>query len=403
MKRMRIGSYLSVIAVVSVISAEEPVKSISLFEAGKLAVEQSKTAKAESLSVVITTARSKENGRIENPEIEAVYHADQSGADDNRWEFTASQKIGFEQRAERIAGRGEVKLSKAEFAKAKAEIRTAGIESALAVWQAEQNLLLMKNRAKTAVAIESFTVLRVKLGYDSEPTAFRAKADRVSAESKLKSAESELYRAEQTCRNLWNQPELAFKIEPNQTIEPIESEAVLISKLKNGTGLLVADSQNDLADQAVRSERIKSIPDVAVVAGMEKIPAGDVAEISAGIAVELPIFSRNRAGRAGAQAFSDQAKLNREIVEQNQKSELISLIREFENSRNELISFDETVVPASKAYYESVLKQYELGRADYRDLAEAEDQFTEVQTNRIETFVRTEEVRNQINMICGIE
>ena len=384
-------------------AAENDTVAVSLFSVADLVCTGNKSRTADSLSIAGLNAVRRQSLAPVNPEVEAGITRGIADGEENRWSLSLSQKIGPSRSAGSISARALLAGETARYRESVADLRSLSLSAGLNVWAAQEAVIRAREAAADAAVIESLTVLRVRAGRDAESLLLRARADRATASVELLRAESRLTYAHGECRVLWGSAgPTTFSIVLEDGIENMPSTDSLLRAVKDGPLLMRSRAAVDAARAEHSAQRLRTVPDITITGGVEGRAGGEVAGVAGSVAIEVPIFQRNRGGRVAAECAERGAALRYAEEQSRADQRLAALAKELDAMRQMRVVAEQEIVPAAEAFYASTRSAFSAGRADWRDLSDAKMNLRLAQESRVAAVVDHLNVTFEIERLCAV-
>ena len=234
---------------------------------------------------------------------------------------------------------------------------------------------------------------RVALGGVRTSELSKAKVVDETAKLELRKADDEILLARKQLAGFWGGSDKDIKIQTELAESAIPAPEVSNERIENS--LKFNESLLDLAVKKckVAVEEANGYPDVRASIGVRRLQDTQENTLVGELAVPLPIFDTNagaidsakaEAASALYQAEQQKIEISSKVVELQQT--LLSLTSEYQSLKN-------TILKESKTSFEEAKQAYELGKASFFELLDAQRTLSGTERRTIETRIKIEEAK----------
>jgi len=183
------------------------------------------------------------------------------------------------------------------------------------------------------------------------------------------------------------QPVLGNPTAPPAKIDFDEALARVISSSPEMTAAL---SELDRARVALARERVEPIPNVNFQGLVNWQDNGIGGKPDGGVAVMVPIalFDRNQGSIMRAENEIASARMAVAQLELELQSRLTPVFEQYSNSKNQVIRYRETILPAAAESLELTRQMYQAGETNYLGLLTAQRTFSQTHRNYLEAILQ---------------
>jgi cobalt-zinc-cadmium efflux system outer membrane protein len=356
-------------------AAPLPADTLTLDTALARALEASPHLRAARLEVEARRALARQAGRLPNPVLDAeAENVAASGPEEVVLTAAVGQlvELGGDRAARRALARREADLAAADLALVRLE-RAALTRSRYAEAVAAQaRFRLAGASVELAQATLAATAEQVDAGDRSPLDQTRAEVALAEARAGVAGAEAGQQAAFARLATLWGE---APDFDDVAALPPPEAALtfdVLAERLVGSASLAVWDVEHERRAAEVRLEEARRIPDVTVSAGYRRFTAtGDQAAV-VGIAVPLPVFSRNGGAVAAARARLHVADAEREAVLAEARAALAEAHGALMAAYAEAAAYRTDVLPRAEDVVVRIEEGYRAGKFSLVDVLDAQ-------------------------------
>jgi len=352
---------------------EEPTGLLTLDDALRVALARSPSLGAASWSVRASEALTRQARLIPNPSLEAE--------------------------SEEIDGLGAGAFDAARLA-VKAATTTAFVE----VLAAQERLRLSEELLELSQRLVDVVALRVEAGKVSPVESTRASITLIGSRIERDKVRRSLEAARARLSATWGSPAPRFE-RAEGSLEvgplPIPSRAELESLALEAPDVARWADELDQRRAALDVEKAARIPDLDVVAGVQRFEETGDGTILLGIGLALPLFNRNQgailaAHHEIARAVEEQRRATAEGL-----TAVASTYEELSAAHAAAIALSGEVLPAATKAFESVTEAYRAGKVPLLDLLDAQRTLFETRGQEIEALVSYRLLLAELERLVG--
>lgn len=369
---------------------------VTIEQVEKIAGDSNPTLRQAEAEIRAAKARRQQAGLYPNPTVGYT-------GDEIRGGSVGGGKQGFFVQQSLVTG-GKLGLSRDVYGK---DVKLAEIE-------AEEQ----KIRVQTAVKMAFVRVLAAqellearrdlaKIAQDAAETQKRLMNTGQADESEVLEAEVEAQRMrmgarmqENTLREEWRslaavigQPELPLATvagDLERDWPELNEEQAVEAIAKESPAMRIADAAEARAQSVLARAKREPIPDVEVRGGLEynhetlgSAPFAKGWEGIAEVAVQIPLFNRNRGNREAARADIDRAGQEKKRIALTLRERAASVVDQYANARLMAVEYRDEMLPRAKKAYGLMVEKYGQMLASYPRVLDAQRKLYELQIEYI--------------------
>lgn len=263
-------------------------------------------------------------------------------------------------RAAVAAAQGRGAVARSEYASQLAVAYAEAEVAAAKLLQADELLAAAESDARVAREL-------VDAGREAELRGLQAAAERDGARAERDEAQADRDAAFAKLSALAGSPVLFDTLTESLLGR---GPAVAVSREAATPSVVAARAERNAAAARVRVERVKSVPDVTVSAGVRRFGDDDSTALLAGVSVPLPLFDRNRGATQAAQAELAGAEARLRQAELEAESDLRAAQSQARSAVSRVAAAAAGEQAAAEAYRLARLG-YEAGRLPLLELTSA--------------------------------
>jgi cobalt-zinc-cadmium efflux system outer membrane protein len=260
-----------------------------------------------------------------------------------------------------------------------------------------ERLLELSRQAQTAVA------QRVKAGKDSPVDELRADVAFSETRIEQQNAEKALTAARHTLAATWGSRAPAFeKVEGDfyRTAAP-PPLAELTAATANNPDLARWATEEDKRRAALRLERARGVPDIAVGAGVRRFEQTEDAALVFGLIVPVPLFNRNQGGILAATAELEKARRQYEAAQVRILAALSEAVSALGAAYDEVTILHHDVLPKAQRAFEAAQRGYQQGEFDYLYLLDAQRTLFQTQAQYVNSTEAYHKAQADVERLIG--
>jgi len=251
----------------------------------------------------------------------------------------------------------------------------------LEVLGAQRRVELLRKSEEIARRFHSIAEEKFKNRAAPEIELLKAAIQKAVLESDLKLAERDAATARKALAALMGNIDLPFQGVSGELAEEYETvslEALRGQVLSEHPGLAAAAKDLEAAGQAIDLARREGWPDVELTVRGGRGEAGDTV-IEAGLSIPIPLFNRNQAKIAAAEAAREQARY---ALDSRRQEVLLDLSRAFANylsAQERARSYKEEILPKAAKAVEQSEQGFRAGEFDFLTVLDSQRTAVEAQ------------------------
>jgi cobalt-zinc-cadmium efflux system outer membrane protein len=363
-----------------------------------------------SWDVRIAGARSLQAGLWPNPELQFDLEeiggtGQRSGFDGAETTLALSQPIelgGKRQRRMEVAGAHQ-RLAQWEYEARRLEVYGRASKAFSQVVAGQQRVRLAGQQVELAERLSLAVAGRVEAGKDSPIEKTKSQIELSNSRIELASASAELEAARRRLVCLWSAEEPEFT-EAVGTLDEIAEPgpyAGLRELTLKHPRVARWDDEIAAAKARLELEKAQATPDIAVVGGLRRLEEADENTLVLGLAIPLPLFDRNQAGRMEASyALAKTRELARE-AEARILAQLADAHGRMVSTGHQVQALREEILPNAARAFEATLTGYERGKFDYLSVLDSQRTLFEVRQRAITSLVEYHKARADVESLIG--
>jgi len=389
---------------------EEPTGLLTLDDALRVALARSPSLGAASWSVRASEALTRQARLIPNPSLEAESEEiDGLGAgafDAAATTIAVAQPLELGGKRSRRTRAAEVaeRLASRDYDAARLAVKAATTTAFVEVLAAQERLRLSEELLELSQRLVDAVALRVEAGKVSPVESTRASITLIGSRIERDKVRRSLEAARARLSATWGSPAPRFE-RAEGSLEvgplPIPSRAELESLALEAPDVARWADELDQRRAALDVEKAARIPDLDVVAGVQRFEETGDGTILLGIGLALPLFNRNQgailaAHHEIARAVEEQRRATAEGL-----TAVASTYEELSAAHAAAIALSGEVLPAATKAFESVTEAYRAGKVPLLDLLDAQRTLFETRGQEIEALVSYRLLLAELERLVG--
>jgi cobalt-zinc-cadmium efflux system outer membrane protein len=397
-------------AVASETTRIEPTGTITPADALALALLHNPGLKVFPYSLRAAEARTLQAGLRPNPEL-GVEVEEFGGAGERRGFDAAETTLqvglpielgGKRDRRTRVAA-VDKELVEWDYESARQDLIREVSHAVTTVLAAQERLALAEKLLALSQQAQSAVAQRVQAGRDSPVDALRAGI--VLSESRIErqKAEKDLAAARRSLAAKWGSSAPVFTIAsgPWQEVAPPAPVDLSLDAIAGNPDVARWEAEQRSRRAALELERAKAVPDVTVAGGVRWFEETDDSAFVFGLALPLPLFSRNQGGIEEAVAHLAGARQRCEAVRVKTLASLSEATAALAASYDEVTPMRSEVLPAAQEAFEAVQQGYLQGKFDYLYVLDTQRTLFETQARYIDSIAAYHKARADVERLIG--
>ncbi|MGC5703578.1 TolC family protein [Pseudomonas sp. NFXW11] len=293
-------------------------------------------------------------------------------------------------------------LANLELERRRTQLRADVLEAYYAAQLAQQRRQLAGRSLALAERGLSVAQGRVRGGKASPVEATRAQVQLAEVSLELKRGQLEQDNAYRQLARVIGSASADFAAVQEPPAEVLlPASARLLSSLPQTTELRMAEQEIVQREAALGLQRSQRIPDLDLSIGSQ-YDAGARERVNlVGLSMPLPLFNRNQGNVLSAARRADQARDLRNATELRLRDETLQALEQWSTARNEVQSFDQTLLPAAQRAVESATRGFEMGKFGFLEVLDAQRTLIGARSQYLAALAQTSAARVRIERIYG--
>jgi cobalt-zinc-cadmium efflux system outer membrane protein len=388
----------------------EPTGELSRSEALDLVLLHNPELRSFSWDIRIAAARKLQAGLWPNPELEIEVEdiggtGERSGFDGAETTVVISQPIELgDKRAKRVhLADAHSRLAEWDYEAKRLEVYAQVSKSFSRVLAAQERVRLAETQVELAEKLSLAVAKRVEAGKDSPVEKTKAQIELSNSRIELTKASAELEVAKRQLASLWaaDKPEFAKATgQLDDIVEPGSYETLRELTLKHPS---VARWDDEVAAGKAASvlADAQRFPDISVVGGLKRFEEANENTVVLGLAIPLPVFDRNQAGRLEATYALAKA---RELVSQARSQTLARLAEahgRLVDAGHQASILRGEILPNAEQVFNATLTGYEQGKFDYLTMLDSQRTLFDVRQRAVAALLEYHQARADVESLIG--
>lgn len=393
-------------------STGEPTGPLTLAVALGLVLERNPALRSFDWDIRAAEARRLQAGLAPNPEISATTE-DFGGRGDLRGFRSAEATIQLDQlvelggkRAKRVAFAGlERELAVQDYETKRLDLLAAATQAYIDLLAAQERLAFADETFR--IGGQTLTVIqeRIRAGRAAPLEENRARVGQSSLRLEADRARGAVEAARKRLASFWASPAPMFSraegsLEEMTAAAPPSLEDLRLRVVAN-PDLARWNVEIQLRESDVAVEQSKAVPDLTVSAGIKRFQQSDDSAFLVGIAIPIPVRNRNQGSIQEAGTRLNKAYAERQVAQGRVEADLSAAHNELTVSRNELAVLRSDIVPGARTTFDAVQQSYQLGRAGYLEVLDAQRVLLEAQAQQIDVLAAYQRAQIEIQRLTG--
>jgi cobalt-zinc-cadmium efflux system outer membrane protein len=272
-----------------------------------------------------------------------------------------------------------------------------------AVLAAQERLALTDRLLQLSRQAQAAVAQRVKAGKDSPVEELRAdvtfsesRIERQKAEKALAAARCNLAAAWGDARPRFAKVEGAFY----ETPEPAAPTRLAAATADN-PDLARWQTEEDRRRAALRLEKARGVPDLAVGAGVRRYEETDDAALVFGLALPLPLFDRNQGGVLEATAQLAKTRRQYEAAQVRTLAALSEAVNTLAAAYEQAAILHHEVLPKAQGAFEAAQEGYRQGKFDYLHLLDTQRTLFQMQARYVDSVEAYHQSQADVDRLTG--
>lgn len=244
---------------------------------------------------------------------------------------------------------------------------------------------------------------RVRAGKSSPVEATRAQVELAEARLQLRRAETEQAMAYQNLALISGSATADVQRLDAPGLSPglPPSSVGLLARLEQTAEMRHALAVIDQSDAALGSEKALRVPNLTVSVGSQYDRAVRERVNVVGLSMPLPLFDRNQGNVLSAARRADQARDQRNAVEQRLRSETQTALLQWTRAMHEVETYEQTILPAAQQALDSATRGFEMGKFGFIEVLDAQRTLITARGQYLDSLGAASAARAQVERIYG--
>lgn len=244
---------------------------------------------------------------------------------------------------------------------------------------------------------------RVRAGKSSPVEATRAQVELAEARLQLRRAETEQAMAYQNLALISGSATADVQRLDAPSLSPglPPSSVDLLARLEQTAEMRHALAVIDQSDAALGSEKALRVPNLTVSVGSQYDRAVRERVNVVGLSMPLPLFDRNQGNVLSAARRADQARDQRNAVEQRLRSETQTALLQWTRAMHEVETYEQTILQAAQQALDSATRGFEMGKFGFIEVLDAQRTLITARGQYLDSLGAASAARAQVERIYG--
>jgi outer membrane protein, heavy metal efflux system len=182
---------------------------------------------------------------------------------------------------------------------------------------------------------------------------------------------------------------------------PDVAAAMQLAAASNG-GLLAAEREASVEERRLSLLRAERLPTPTFTVGLPMhAPDEFTVGKSVGIALSVPLFSRNQGEIARSRATIEQIHAKRDAARRQVESQVFAALARIRAQRNQVDAFRTRIVPAAAELAELAEESYEAGRSSLLALLDAQRSLRDVRRDALQALLELQSALADLEEVIG--
>lgn len=387
-----------------------PTETININEAVSLTLMQNPQLATYPYEIRAQEALAMQAGLAPNPELEMEVEnftgtGDFSSGDSLELTTIFSQIIetANKRSLRNQLGLLETELARWDYQTAKADLLSQLAKKYLNVLAVQERIHLLEDLASLSKEALNAITERVQAGRVSPLEATRAKVELASERNALDVARQEFAAAKTQLAAMWGATHAEFSSaegELNQlpNLPVVES---LLSEVESNPDIQRWAIEMQHRSTVLESEEAQTAPDITLAGGVRYLNESDDAAFVAAISIPLQLHNRNQGAIRAAQERVKKAEYERNTVETNVRSNLVSLYQQLLGTQIEIERLQTVILPGANEAYQGSQEGYREGEFDYLAVLDSQRTLFESRVHYIDALTRFHQLWISLERLIG--
>lgn len=244
---------------------------------------------------------------------------------------------------------------------------------------------------------------RVRAGKSSPVEATRAQVELAEARLQLRRAQTEQAMAYHNLALISGSATVDVQRLDAPSLSPglPPSSVDLLARLEQTAEMRHALAVIDQSDAALGSEKALRVPNLTVSVGSQYDRAVRERVNVVGLSMPLPLFDRNQGNVLSAARRADQARDQRNAVEQRLRSETQTALLQWTRAMHEVETYEQTILQAAQQALDSATRGFEMGKFGFIEVLDAQRTLITARGQYLDSLGAASAARAQVERIYG--
>lgn len=342
-------------------------------------------------------------GVMPNPELS--YEVEDTDRNSSTTTVTLSQalELGGKRGARIEAASYGQSVAQLELARQVNSLRADVVEAFHAALRAQVGVDLARQSQQLGERGLKVVDGRVRAGKSSPVEATRAQVELAEARLQLRRAETEQAMAYQNLALISGSATADVQRLDAPSLSPglPPSSVDLLARLEQTAEMRHALAVIDQSDAALGSEKALRVPNLTVSVGSQYDRTVRERVNVVGLSMPLPLFDRNQGNVLSAARRADQARDQRNAVEQRLRSETQTALLQWTRAMHEVETYEQTILPAAQQALDSATRGFEMGKFGFIEVLDAQRTLITARGQYLDSLGAASAARAQVERIYG--
>lgn len=342
-------------------------------------------------------------GLIPNPELS--YEVEDTDRSSSTTTVMLSQalELGGKRGARIDAARYGQSVAQLELARRLNGLRADVVQAFHAALRAQVGVDLARQSQQLGERALRVVEGRVRAGKSSPVDASRVQVELAEARLQLRRAETEQAMAYQNLALISGSPRADFSRLDAASLSPgwPPRTVDLLARLEQTAEMRHALAVIDQSDALLGSEKALRVPNLTVSVGSQYDRAVRERVNVLGLSMPLPLFDRNQGNVLSAARRADQARDQRNAVEQRLRSETQTALLQWASAMHEVEAYEKTILPSAQRALDNGTRGFEMGKFGFIEVLDAQRTLISARGQYLDSLGAASAARAQVERIYG--
>lgn len=391
--------------------APGPSEPLTLRQALDLALAGSPELAAQAHGVLAAEGEARQAAVRPNPELEI--EAEEFGGPGDREGYAAAEttlrlsqtiELGGKRTLRGRVARAAARLARWDYEAARLDVLTRTKQSFVDLLTAQQQLALADASLALAEDTRKAAAERVRAGKVPPLEETKAAVEVANARIGQARARRDVQTARKRLAASWGETTPTFKEAAGEMdiVAAVPSLDALARGLNGVPEVARWGEEVILAEAALALARGARAPDIQVAVGISRFEEDGSHAGSAGLAVPLPLFDRNRGGIAAAQNQVTRAEYAQRAARLHAMADLAEAHNRLETARAEALAIRSDLLPGAEEAFAAARKGYDEGKLGCLDVLDAQRTIGEARARLLETLGTYHRTAADVERLTGV-